>query len=218
MSDILFKQYPLSSPVGETNAYIIVDPKQKLAVIVDPAGEPEKLQQALEDSEATPIAILLTHAHYDHISAMELMQKKYHIPIYCGAADKDLLAFSETMLGQLGKSLSVSADHWLNGEETLTFGGISLQVISTPGHSKGSLCYYESSTGTLISGDTLFYESIGRTDFPYKEMQGSLSELMDSLQRLFKMLPDSVKVLPGHGPATTIGHERRCNPYLRHVR
>lgn len=215
MIDIIFNQCPLLSPVGETNAYLIIDPAQKLSVIVDPAGEPEKLQKMLDASEAVPVAILLTHAHYDHIAAMEIFQKKYRIPIYCGAADRDLLTFSETMLGRLGHSLTASADHWLNGGETLTFGGFSLQVISTPGHSKGSLCFYEPSRDTLISGDTLFYESIGRTDFPYAELQGSLPVLMDSLHKLFKMLPDSVKVLPGHGPTTTIGHERKYNAYLR---
>lgn len=212
---ITYEQIPVLSPVGETNTYLIIDESKHNihVIIIDPAGEAEKISERIDSLDAVPMAILLTHAHFDHIAAADILKTMYDIPIYCGAADRDLLEFSLSLLNSPGHKITVTVDNWLRDDEYLQFGNIKLKVINTPGHSKGSLCYYISSAELLISGDTIFLESIGRTDFPYKEMQGSYPELLSSLKKIFSEIPDNVKVLPGHGSVTTIKHERLFQGY-----
>ena len=204
---------PIMSPVGETNTYIVFDPKEKQAVIIDPAGEEKRIAEKIRELGARPTAILLTHGHYDHVGAVEVLKKLYGIPVYCGEGDRDLLLYSEEILRDFGINCPVSADCYLRGGENLSFGTLSLEVISTPGHSGGSICYLIPGEA-LISGDTLFFESIGRTDFNHPKMYGDQTQLLESLNKLMDRLRDNIAVYPGHGCATTIGHERMYNPFI----
>ena len=209
----IIETLPIMSPVGETNTYIIVEPEQKQAVIVDPAGDEKGIAEKVRELGAKPTAILLTHAHYDHIGAAAALKKLYGIPVYCGIGDKELLLYSEEILADYGLNISVTVDNWLNGGEKLSFGKLTLEAIATPGHSQGSICYLIPGEA-LISGDTLFYESVGRTDFNHPKMHGDHVQLLESLDKLMSKLGDDITVYPGHGCATTIGHERRYNPFI----
>lgn len=202
-----------------TNSYLVVDEQEKTALLIDPAGDAPMMEGQLLAHQAKPAAILLTHAHPDHIGAVNTMKEKYNIPVYLGEGDRDLLSLSVEMLKDFGEdSTPIAIDHWIQSEGVLTAGGFTFTAIPTPGHSKGCVCFYFPDDAVLFCGDTLFYESIGRTDFtpefPMPEMQGDFQVLMNSLQHLLTILPDETKVYTGHGPATTIGHERMHNPFL----
>ena len=215
MNPLCIECCKVRSLAGETNCYLIADPEEKQALIIDPAGEAEFLQKQIEAFQVTPLAILLTHAHYDHIAAMEKLKNTYRVPIYCDMADRELMSYSIRLLNHYHQPISPCVDHWMDGSETLRFGKIFAELIPTPGHSMGSVCYYFPAAETLISGDSLFCGSVGRTDFREPEMRGSHEQLMESLKHLMARLPDAVKVLPGHGSATTIGRERKYNPFLK---
>ena len=219
MSHLKFICCEVESAGAYTNAYLVVDTQQKTALVIDPAGNAPKIEAQLAVFEAKPAAILLTHAHLDHIGAAKEFKETYHIPIYLGAGDEALLSLSISLLNEIGeKAEPIAVDHWIQSEGPLSVGGFIVSAIPTPGHSKGSVCFYFPEEAVLFCGDTLFRESIGRTDFtpdfPMPEMQGDFSVLMNSLHHLLAILPDDTAVYTGHGPATTIGYERTHNPFL----
>lgn len=197
-----------------TNCYFIYDEDTKETLIVDPADEAEKLGRLLEEKGLKPQAILLTHGHFDHIGAVDALREKYHAEVYCLAEEKEILENTEYNLsGLFAAGFTVKPDHLLSDGQELTLAGFPIRVIATPGHTKGSCCYYFTEDQFLISGDTLFEESVGRSDFP----TGSASALVRSIQEKLYLLPDDTPVYSGHGEMTTIEHEKRCNPFARAV-
>ena len=180
-------------------------------LLIDPAASPEKISEKIEEMQAKPAGILLTHGHYDHILAVEDIRKKYGIKVYaCSEEQKMLLDPSINMSGFFGGGCSVRPDVLLKDLDVFTAAGFSIQMIHTPGHTVGSCCYYIEEEGVLFSGDTLFYGSVGRTDFP----GGSTAEIVRSLHKLVDSLPEETEVYPGHDASTTIGYEKRYNPFV----
>jgi glyoxylase-like metal-dependent hydrolase (beta-lactamase superfamily II) len=195
----------------ETNCYLLVNQSTKEILIVDPGDQPEKIIRAVDKAQGTPVAILLTHGHYDHILAVNKLKKTYPLRIYAYKDEERLLASPDWNLsGYGGAGVVVIPDVLLKDGQQVEAAGLSFQVIHTPGHTSGSCCYYFQKDEVLISGDTLFCESVGRTDFP----TGSTGQIIDSLHKLLEQLPSQVEVLPGHGSSTTIEHEKRYNPFV----
>lgn len=215
---MIVKQQPLNcglSPEG-TNGYFVMNKETKEMVIVDPGGEINTIKRIVDEMDATPVAILLTHSHIDHIGALGDTQKEYGVPVYCGREEKDLLNFFLEMLkSTLGITTPASVDIWLDGGEELDLAGFKIDVIHTPGHSPGGMCFYIEDENVLFSGDTLFYGSIGRTDFPFPGARTDYNTLISNVKMLLDTLPGDVAVLSGHGPATTIAREKKHNPFVR---
>ena len=200
-----------------TNAYLLTKKDTNRAVVIDPGMEAEPLLERLEQLEASNSleveAILLTHAHFDHIGGVETIRKLKGCPVYLHSAEADWLSDPElngsTMWPAVSSPIHTApAEHSLQGGQTLKLLDETFQVFHTPGHSPGS-CSFLWRNG-LFSGDVLFRESIGRTDLP----GGSSKQLYTSIHdTIFAMAPDTV-VYPGHGPSTTIAHEMKNNPFV----
>ena len=194
-----------------TNCYFIKNKETNELVIVDPADAPEKIFQKVIQMEGTPVGILLTHGHYDHILAVRDVKEKYQIPVYACRDEQEMLYEpSVNMTAHVGRSLSIKPDVLLADLDVFELAGLSFQMIHTPGHTKGSCCYYLKDEGILLSGDTLFCGSVGRTDFP----GGSTAQIVRSLHKLLESLPEDTQVYPGHDRSTTIGYEKRYNPFV----
>lgn len=194
-----------------TNCYFLKNKETGELLLIDPAASPEKISEKIEEMQAKPAGILLTHGHYDHILAVEDIRKKYGIKVYaCSEEQEMLLDPSVNMSGFFGGGCSVRPDVLLKDLDVITAAGFSIQMIHTPGHTVGSCCYYIEEEGVLFSGDTLFYGSVGRTDFP----GGSTAEIVRSLHKLVDSLPEETEVYPGHDASTTIGYEKRYNPFV----
>lgn len=191
----------------------VIDNKQstKQAIIVDPGDDAEKIYNAVEQLDVTPVAVLLTHGHFDHILAVNEVASKYNIYIYASDAEKQLLEDDNLNLSaSYRRNCTVKKYVALKDKEKINLAGFEITPILTPGHTAGSTSYYIDDEKILFSGDMLFQESVGRTDFP----TGSDRDIINSLNNKLMKLDDSVKVYPGHGPDTTIGYERQCNPYV----
>ncbi|QPA30064.1 MBL fold metallo-hydrolase [Thermaerobacillus caldiproteolyticus] len=201
-------------PLGplQTNAYILSH-SDGTCVIFDPGSEGEKLVHYIEQQGWTPLAILLTHAHFDHIGAINDVQKKWQIPIYIHEQEKEWLA-DPLLNGSayfIGEQIKVNyAPQCLKQEQTLKIGNFTFELLETPGHSPGSISYYLREMEVIFSGDVLFAGSIGRTDLP----GGNYDQLMRSIHDKLLGLPEETIVLPGHGRETTIGAEMDSNPFL----
>lgn len=194
-----------------TNCYFLKNKETGELLLIDPAASPEKISEKIEEMQAKPAGILLTHGHYDHILAVEDIRKKYGIKVYACSEEQDMLLDpSVNMSGFFGGGCSVRPDVLLKDLDVFTAAGFSIQMIHTPGHTVGSCCYYIEEEGVLFSGDTLFYGSVGRTDFP----GGSTAEIVRSLHKLVETLPEETEVFPGHDASTTIGYEKRYNPFV----
>lgn len=203
-------KFQVLGPV-QTNCYYLFREDTKECVIVDPADEVERIEDFIAKKELKPTAILLTHGHFDHIMAVEPIRKRYDIPVYAAEAERETLADGMLNLSmQMGGGMvSVKADNWLTDGEEIELLGHTVRCILTPGHTVGGMCYYFPQAGILFSGDTLFEESVGRTDFP----GGSMSNLIDSIREKLFVLPDAVQVYPGHGLITSIKNEKMFNPF-----
>jgi len=203
------------NPFSE-NTYLISNAANQ-CWIVDPGMSDETEERELFDFIAqeglTPVAILNTHAHLDHIFGVQPTKKKFGIPFGIHRDEEFILKnapYGAAMFGFQFKDVPVQ-DFFIEAGASVALGEEdSVQVILTPGHSPGSVCFYSEKDGWLIGGDVLFAGSIGRTDLP----GGHHETLLKSIREKLLPLPDSVSVHPGHGPATTIGAERRSNPFL----
>lgn len=202
------------SPFQE-NTYIVHDGKH--CVIIDPgcyeSYEQKTLADFIETNGLTPIAILLTHAHLDHIFGVDFVQKKYNLEVYLH--EKDLFTYhGSPMAAQLyGLQNYIHPEvptKLLNGTERLVFGEIEFQVMFTPGHSIGHVVYYNAAGNYVINGDVLFRGSYGRYDLP----GGDFNTLQHTIINTMFALPEETLVYSGHGPETTIGIEKRSNPIL----
>lgn len=187
-----------------TNCYIAYDGNIKEAVIIDPADSADIIKRKITELGVKPVAILLTHGHFDHIGAALDIKAEYGIKIYAHEDEKDVLTSDANVASMMGMRLCVDADEYVRDRQTLLFGGVKYEVIHTPGHTKGGCCYYVASDKVLFSGDTMFCQSYGRTDFP----TGSYSELINSITQKLLKLDDDVIVYPGHNEETKIGYER----------
>ena len=194
-----------------TNCYLIINLDNNESIIVDPADSPESIYDMVVRSASRPQAILLTHGHFDHIGAANEVREHYGIKIYASCDEEKLLASpARNLSNAYGMSLRVTADVLHNDGDILELAGLKIKAIHTPGHTKGSCCYYLKDEGVLFSGDTVFYGSVGRTDFP----GGSTAEIVRSLHKLVDSLPEETEVFPGHDASTTIGYEKRYNPFV----
>jgi len=194
----------------ETNCYLAWDPNSRGAVIIDPGDEADRISAEIEKLQLNPTAVVLTHGHGDHIGAVTQLIEQYKIPLFAGMGEEPLLASpAKNFSASFGLPITCPAPEKLLTEgEKISVGRETLTAIQTPGHSPGGMCYL--SGKQLFCGDTLFYGSVGRTDFP----GCSHKQLIDSITEKLLVLPDDTVCYPGHGPSTTIGQERKHNPFL----
>lgn len=195
-----------------TNCYIVYTEDTQKAVIIDPAADSRRIMDEISALGVTPEAILLTHGHFDHMLAAESLKNGYQIPVCVHKADAELLRDASLNCSEqfLHMSYAISADEELEDGQSLRFLDGALMVISTPGHTEGSCCYYAKNDTVLFSGDTLFQGSVGRTDLP----TGRAAQLVHSVREKLFVLPEDTLVLSGHGDQTTIGEEKQYNPYV----
>jgi hydroxyacylglutathione hydrolase len=181
--------------------------------VVDPGEEAEVLLGGIEELGITTVdAILLTHCHFDHIGAVAPVARATGAPVYCPKLEvpmlQDVMRF--VPWAGFGPYENHDPEETVEGGETLTFAGITIEVVFTPGHSPGHVTYAVPEYGALLSGDVLFQGSVGRTDLP----GGDWSVLEQSIAQLLERYPGGFQVLPGHGPATTLEREKATNPFL----
>ena len=194
-----------------TNCYLIINKENKEALLVDPADNALRISNVIEENGCTLKAILLTHGHFDHIMALNDLKKRYNVPVYAHEEEEDVLKQSSLNLsGSIGQIYTTQADVYVKDGEHLKLAGLDVIVLYTPGHTKGGAFYYFPEEKVLMSGDTLFHCSIGRTDFP----TGSMSQLVRSVKEQLFVLPDDVQVYPGHDSVTSIGYEKQYNPFF----
>lgn len=200
-------------PIGpfQVNCYILTDDESKTCAVIDAPGW-DPLFSTLLNNGYTPAWIALTHGHIDHIAGLERIRQKLNCPVYLHPKDRPMLEQVENspFKAMLGAEPPSRPDHDLTETTRLSLGTTSFTIIHTPGHTPGGVSLYDGD-GILFSGDTLFLESIGRTDLP----GGSMHVLLNSIRKNLWPLPDQTRVLPGHGPETTIGHEKDVNPFVQ---
>lgn len=195
----------------QTNCFFLINEDTKEVLVIDPADHAQKIIEWMKSENLKPVAILLTHGHFDHIMGVEGIRKEYGIPVYASRDEVDVLAKPQLNVStMMGAYLSMKADELFADGDVLELAGMKLKVISTPGHTIGSVCFYIEEGKVLISGDTLFEASVGRTDFP----TGSSRQLIESIKTRLFILPDDTSVFPGHGGTTSIGYEKLHNPFV----
>lgn len=193
-----------------TNCYLVKNKENGALLIIDPADAPDRIIQKIEQMDAKPEAILLTHGHFDHIGAAMKLHEHYGIPVYAHRAEQEILENVDKNLSlMIGMGFTATADNYLNDGQQLELAGFDIRIIHTPGHTIGSSCYYFETEGVLFSGDTLFRCSVGRTDFP----TGSMRQIHDSIHEKLFVLPEETMVYPGHDQVTDIRYEKMFNPY-----
>ena len=208
MSDLKIGRIVLS--MCQTNCYFVYREGEKKVILFDPADNGAYIKQAICGKGFEISAILLTHGHFDHIWGCSELRQLTGAEVYALDMEEDVLLSSKLNSSEAaGRACTVKANHLVKDCDILSLLDFSIKVLATPGHTKGSCCYYFEKEKVLISGDTLFLESVGRTDLP----TGSMGELTRSIREKLSPLPDEVVVYPGHGDSTTIGHERNYNPF-----
>ena len=193
-----------------TNCYIIYNDKQ--AIIIDPGGDSEILCDWVTKKELVPISILLTHAHFDHIGAVEDIRDRYQIPVYLHQAEEDWMGdptLNSSALFPVQNVICRPADYVIP-IGTMEVGSFNFEVRHTPGHSPGGVSFIFADEKIAISGDCLFQNGIGRTDLP----GGNQRQLIHSIKEQLLALGEGYKIYPGHGPMTTIENEKKFNPFI----
>ena len=193
-------------PVGklQENCYIIVDEVTKKAALIDPGAEAKYIEEKLNTLEVKLDAIILTHCHFDHNGAVDELKEKHGVKVYVSEVEYSYVTKDSS--GLFGKM--TSEVEFIEDGEDVEVGSLKIKAIFTPGHSKGGVSYLVENS--LFSGDTLFRETIGRTDL----LGSSYEEILDSINNKLMLLNDNVEVYPGHGDSSTIGHERHNNPFV----
>ena len=188
-----------------TNCYLCMNTETKEGFIVDPGDDELKISANVSHIEMKPVAILLTHGHFDHIGAVEKLKKRYDIPVYASEVEDRLLLDNRANLSSMfGEPTMICADKFLRDGENVNIAGFDIKFILTPGHTPGSGCYYIADENVLFSGDTLFHASRGRTDFP----GGSEAAIINSIKEKLLKLPGNTDVYPGHMDTTKIDNEK----------
>jgi glyoxylase-like metal-dependent hydrolase (beta-lactamase superfamily II) len=202
-------------PVGmlRCNCSIFGDEATKEAIVVDPGDKIGEIRKILERHGLKVKAIVITHAHIDHIGGAQKLKAATGAPVYLNANDRELYDMIETQAAWLGMPVPerTEIDVSPRDGDSLTLGPAEFQVLHTPGHTQGSISLFIPSEGKLIAGDTLFRDSIGRTDLP----GGDGRQILASIHNKLLVLPEETVVVPGHGPNTTIAREREFNPFLQ---
>jgi glyoxylase-like metal-dependent hydrolase (beta-lactamase superfamily II) len=195
----------------ETNCYIVYCEDTLECAIIDPGADPEKIIHKVGEMGLTPVLLINTHGHIDHVGANKDIKEKYEIPLCIHSMDSQMLGniLISAIGSLLGAKKSPQPDRFLDDGETISIGNSQLEVIHTPGHSPGSISLM--GDGFLLSGDLLFCGGVGRTDLP----GGSWNVLEDSIRNKIFVLPDETIVLPGHGPKTSVGQEKLSNMFIR---
>ena len=206
---------PLTFNLLQERSYVVWGTPGR-CVLIDPgcygSAERQSLVELLDREGLTPEAILLTHGHFDHIFGVEPLQERYGIPVYMHPADQVVLSYSAEMARRLGLDVPGIRFRTTDVEDglLLAVAGMQLEAIATPGHTPGGMCGLIREEGVLFTGDTLFAGSIGRTDFLYSDYDDEIRSIMERLI----LLDPAIRIFPGHGPGSTIGQERRGNPFL----
>lgn len=205
----------ITFPVGPLacNCTVLGDDASARAIVIDPGAEVNAIVRCLAEHEWTLEAILVTHAHIDHVGGAAELKRRTGAPVWLNPRDFELYGTLAAQAAWLGVSVPerTPIDFQLSSSTRISLGGESLEILETPGHTQGSISLFLPSEGKLFAGDTLFAGSIGRTDLP----GGDTALLQRTLHDVILGLPDSTIVIPGHGPQTTIARERRSNPFLR---
>lgn len=204
------------NPVAE-NTFLVFDNKTRETIIFDPGcftpEEERELVAAIEARQLKPVKLINTHCHFDHIFGNAFIKEKYGLELGIHELEAPILEMAPVVVNMYGlppMTPSPPADYFIAEGETITLGDNKFKVLFCPGHSPGSICFYNETDGYVIAGDVLFEGSIGRTDLP----GGDHETLLGSILTRIMPLPDTTKVYPGHGGPTTVGKERRSNPFL----
>ncbi len=199
----------------QTNCYVVrAEESARDCLVIDPGADPEELIDLLDRQPLNPVATILTHGHADHIVGTAVLRQDHpQMRVYIHRLDAPMLTDPEANLSvYLGRLFAGEpADVLLEDGDTIDLAGVRLKVLHTPGHSPGGVCLYASQENLVFVGDTLFAGSIGRSDFE----GGDESLLLESIRTRLLTLPDATAVYPGHGMRTTIGREKRANPYVQ---
>lgn len=196
----------VTEPFAE-NCYIVSD-DFNTGVIIDPGDNAEKISLYLMQKGIKPKAILLTHGHFDHVGAVNSLKKEYNLMVYANIYEKGILSDPSMIYVFGGSGKAIEVDKWFEDEDVLNFGELSFKVLYTPGHTAGSSCFLIENH--LLSGDTLFRESVGRCDLP----GGSYDAITNSIKNKIFSLDEKTLVYPGHGSMTDVGYEKIYNPYV----
>lgn len=205
----------------QTDCYFVINEQNKQALIIDPACEADYIAEKCRELQIIPVAILLTHGHYDHTGGVFDLKQALNIPVYAGDDEKALLCDpikngEFLMVSEAARrgSKPVEADFWLTDNQLIEPAGFPVKIISAPGHTAGGICFYLESENVLFSGDVLFANNFGRTDLP----TGNMRTLADSIINKLFVLPPETKVYPGHGESTDIAYEKANNPIYRYCK
>ena len=203
----------LSVGMLQVNCSVCGDEATREAFVFDPGEEAERILDVVKRHGLEVAGIVLTHAHIDHIGGVREVQEATGASVSLHPADRELAENAEAHAAMLGLSPPghFDVDKELADGDVLQLGDIEFRVLHTPGHTQGGCCFWTPSEGRLIAGDTLFRDSIGRTDLP----GGNTTQLLESIRTKLFPLSDETTVVPGHGPQTNIGHERECNVFLQ---
>lgn len=202
-------------PVGEigTNCAVVWNKGTKEGFVVDPGAWADKLLEYIKEKEIDVKAILLTHGHFDHIMAVNELKDALKCDVYAGVNEEEILKTPSLNSSELvGNPYIVDTpENLLKDGDNIEMAGVSIKTLETPGHTAGGVCFYVEDEKIIFAGDTVFMESVGRTDLP----TGSGPTLIQSIKDKIIPLPDDVTIVPGHGPRTTVGHEKKHNPFFR---
>ena len=205
----MFNIRSLTVGIVATNCYLVWNKATGEGVLIDPGDEAERICSAIAEERVKLKAILLTHGHFDHILVAEELKEKYDVPLYASKEEKEMLGSSRWNLSGREEGIEITDYIPLEDGESIELLGKEWKVLSTPGHTKGSVCYFvPGDIPYLFSGDTLFYESYGRTDL----YGGSEEAIKKSIKEKLFTLPEETLVYPGHEEATTIANEKQYNP------
>ena len=205
----MFNIRSLTVGIVATNCYLVWNKATREGVLIDPGDEAERICSAIAEERVNLKAILLTHGHFDHILVAEELKEKYDVPLYASKDEKEMLGSSRWNLSGREEGIEITDYIPLEDGESIELLGKEWKVLSTPGHTKGSVCYFvPGDIPYLFSGDTLFYESYGRTDL----YGGSEEAIKKSIKEKLFTLPEETLVYPGHEEATTIANEKQYNP------